>query len=101
MEGEKRGKLRRSEEDEKREVKAQGRHEEEGEKTTRGESVEGKADDAKHNARRQRRVEQTHDFVAKSLVDSHRRRTELADRKRPSTNVACSHQSSPGRRRTD
>ena len=48
-------------------------------------------------------MEQTHDVVAKSLVDPCKQRTKPTDGARPSTNVACSHQRSAGdaRRRTD
>ena len=83
-----------------REVEAQDGHEEEGERTTREQCVV-QIEEESNSIHEVNDVSNRHDLVAEGLVDPYRQPTTSADGARPSTDVACSHQSSPGRRRTD
>ena len=84
-------------------MRAQGGHEGEKVETSREGSVEKEEEANPMQDENHTHVEPTHDVVAKVLVFPNRQRTTPPDGARPSTSVACSHQSSAGnaRLRTD
>ena len=98
-----RPRLRMSEKEMAREAKAQEERREQDREDVAQEGHEGEVkaqeeqgERREFNARREPRVEQTHDVVAQRMVGPSQQRTTPADGKRPSKSVASSHQGRAG-----